>query len=673
MTARPKARLMVCVAAVAALFSFTIPATTTFGQTADARPAELSGGLGAGCKAQAPSAGRLPAVAFRQPAPGTLSVARVSGAGATLSLVSMPDRDHLQAAAARGAGNEELVGAVLGRGENGGDFVLGHSTRGPRSTILGTTRIARAQAESGSALTAGSLENGGRVDVLFGGCEPKEGVALAEASPEDTTLAATSITLKVNQFITQEGQPVTWTATVSSATAGTITGTVSFAAAGGFGVVGTAPVNGGQAVLTTSTLTPGFHSVIATYTGDSNYAASGESNLAPAIVEATSGAPASVSLSPSSNPVNQGQFVVLTFEVQAIPPVPSGFGPTGAVTIFDGPVMLFAGTFDSRANVPEFFATTGLSEGIHSLTITYSGDAVFNSSTETVTMVVNPTGTALTTTTLTSSENPSPANQPITLTANVSSTTSTGTETGTIEFIAIGRLELTNGPLVGSRAVASGMASQTVTPPVSNNAQTFLANYSGDNAYEASTSSPVNQIVSPPPPDFAFSAELTPLSIVAGETGSETLTVVPTGGSTQTVSFTCSGLPSKAACNFNPPSVTLDGVSAASTTLSIQTTANSAAPLSIEGWKGMRTLVGILWLLFLLVLSRTSFGSEMRLARGIGLAGIALLVAAATGCGGGGSTMKIPNGTPQGLYTVTITASPSSGTPHTETVTVTVH
>jgi subtilase family serine protease len=83
-------------------------------------------------------------------------------------------------------------------------------------------------------------------------------------------------------------------------------------------------------------------------------------------------------------------------------------------------------------------------------------------------------------------------------------------------------------------------------------------------------------------PDFQLSAgALSPSSVAAGQTTTSTLTIAPVSGSAAMVvnfnSGSCTGLPTGATCSFNPASVTFDGVTNATTTLTISTTANMAA------------------------------------------------------------------------------------------------
>ena len=84
-------------------------------------------------------------------------------------------------------------------------------------------------------------------------------------------------------------------------------------------------------------------------------------------------------------------------------------------------------------------------------------------------------------------------------------------------------------------------------------------------------------------PDFALSAgSLTPTSVPAGQSASATITISPIAGSTGTVvnfmPSSCQGLPTGAACSFNPISVTFDGTHQATTVVTISTVANMALP-----------------------------------------------------------------------------------------------
>jgi hypothetical protein len=77
--------------------------------------------------------------------------------------------------------------------------------------------------------------------------------------------ANTTTTLTSSPNPSNKGQNVTFTATVSPSAA---TGTVQFF--DGATSLGTATLTGGKVTLSTSSLSPGSHSITATYSGDAN-------------------------------------------------------------------------------------------------------------------------------------------------------------------------------------------------------------------------------------------------------------------------------------------------------------------------------------------------------------------------------------------------------------------
>src|SRR5262249_19367707 len=120
----------------------------------------------------------------------------------------------------------------------------------------------------------------------------------ASAMPQ-VNLASTSTALSIAPSPAQAGQSVTFTATVTSSTAGTITGTVTFKDGSttlGSGSVG----SGGLATFSTSTLSVAGHSITAVYGGDSNYAGSTSSAVSETVNKATSTSSVITSLSPST-------------------------------------------------------------------------------------------------------------------------------------------------------------------------------------------------------------------------------------------------------------------------------------------------------------------------------------------------------------------------------------
>jgi subtilase family serine protease len=85
-------------------------------------------------------------------------------------------------------------------------------------------------------------------------------------------LATSSTTLTSSANPSSSGQPVTVSATVTSP-AGTPTGNVTFSSDGN--TLGTVGLTGGTAILTTSGLSAGNHTIAASYAGDANFLTSG--------------------------------------------------------------------------------------------------------------------------------------------------------------------------------------------------------------------------------------------------------------------------------------------------------------------------------------------------------------------------------------------------------------
>src|SRR5262249_28414937 len=137
---------------------------------------------------------------------------------------------------------------------------------------------------------------------------------------------STSIASSVNPSVF--GRSVTFTATVTS-NASAMTGTVTFFD-GGSSIGASSLDSLGTASLTTSTLSPGTHSISASYSGDANFSGS----TTPAITQTVDQADTTTSISSSLNPSVFGQSLTFTATVSAVSP---GAGtPGGTVTFQDG-------------------------------------------------------------------------------------------------------------------------------------------------------------------------------------------------------------------------------------------------------------------------------------------------------------------------------------------------
>jgi hypothetical protein len=195
---------------------------------------------------------------------------------------------------------------------------------------------------------------------------------------------ATTVALRSSLNPAATGQAVTFTATVAAVAPGatTPTGTVTFK--DGNVVLGAVAVGpGGTATFTTSFAVAGGHAITAFYSGAPNFVASSQ-----ALTEQVNAAPTrkatTMTLLASANPVVVGQAVTFTATVRD----PSGTGtPTGTVTFFVGNTVVARVTLDAngQARIRGFFSVAGR----FTIRAVYSGDAIFDASSQSLTEQVN--------------------------------------------------------------------------------------------------------------------------------------------------------------------------------------------------------------------------------------------------------------------------------------------
>ena len=250
------------------------------------------------------------------------------------------------------------------------------------------------------------------------------------------TSASTTLSQVVNQAATTTsllsatnnsvfGQPVTFTATVSAAApgSGTPTGKVTFY--DGSISLGTASLSSGSASFTAKGLPTGSDAITAVYNGDSHFTTS----TSAALSQSVSRAGTTSVVTSAANPSAFGQSVTFTATVKAVAP---GSGtPTGSIRFLDGSNVLGTVTLSGGKAA---FKTTALGAGSHTITVSYTGDGNFVTSTsEPLTQTVNQ---AATPSKVTSSANPSVFGQSVTFTATVKAVApGSATPTGTVSFL----------------------------------------------------------------------------------------------------------------------------------------------------------------------------------------------------------------------------------------------
>jgi len=172
------------------------------------------------------------------------------------------------------------------------------------------------------------------------------------------------------------GQPVTFTATITSSSAVPDGSSVTFT--DGATTLGTSTTAGGVASLTTSLSTAGNQKITAAYSGDLYHNPSSKY-----LIEMVSKYPSTTTVTSSPNPSTNKQPVTLTATVTS----PEVSGPTGMVTFNNGGLVVGTATLSGGVAT---LTTTRLPVGTLTINAVYHGDSQSAASTGSTTQTVNP-------------------------------------------------------------------------------------------------------------------------------------------------------------------------------------------------------------------------------------------------------------------------------------------
>jgi large repetitive protein len=346
-----------------------------------------------------------------------------------------------------------LIGELLGRGDGTFDPVVTFS-----SGVYNATAIAVAD-----------LNGDGRLDLVAANQCAADGCATGSVSVLLNSTAslcvgkcATSTTISSSSNPSVHEQPITFTATVTSAGGTPPNGeTVTFY--NGLNVIGTAPMTGGIASLTTPTLQSGIFTISAAYLGDASFTASTSPALHQA-VDTSSQSPTTTALTSSLNPSLYGQKVTWTATVKT-----SGSTiPTGKVNFNWSGYSI--GTAMLNSSGVATLTRSLLSADAYPLFAVYTGDTNNGPSASPIlNQVITQTTSAAT---ITASPNPSTQGEAVTFTAKISSPTATpaGPVTFTAGKTVLGSVELSDGKATFTTStLAVGSTKVTVTYPRDSN------------------------------------------------------------------------------------------------------------------------------------------------------------------------------------------------------------
>jgi hypothetical protein len=390
---------------------------------------------------------------------------------------------------------------------------------------------------------AADFNNDGKLDLLFGNV-----LLLSESSAVPPVLAPTTTVVTSSLNPSTVGATVTFRATVTSTTAGTINGAVNFL--DGATTIGSGTLAAGSATFATSTLTRGPHTITATYVGNASYGTSTSTAITQTVNAATKAGTSIVVVS-TVNPSVYGNTVGMLATVTST--TPGNF--TGSVSYYDGTTLL--ATEPIQTNGTSNLFTPDYNVGANSVTAVYSGDANYAASTSaaiTQTVTIAPTTTML-------SGSPTSA-------ASGTSIQFTATTTTSGTFPITGTVNLLDGgaPLL-SAPIGAGGVTTFATTTLSVGMHTITAQYVGNANFVGSSSSAVTVNITSVG-TFTLSANPAAVTVKALTPGMTTITVTPVGGFNQGVNFSCVNPPAGFSCAFVPATVTPNGA-AASTTLTI--------------------------------------------------------------------------------------------------------
>ena len=290
------------------------------------------------------------------------------------------------------------------------------------------------------------------------------GVLLNNGGGQSAT--TTTVASSLNPSVV--GQAVMFTATVSS-TAGAPPNGEPITFKNGSSVLGTAPLSGGIASLTTSSLAAGIYTITASYAGDANFSASNSPGLRQVVNSATKSA-TTTTLASSLNPSIYGQSITWTAIVTTSGSVP----PSGKLTFTWGRNI---GTATLNSSGVATLTRSNLNADPYPLTAVYAGDASnLGSTSALLNQVVTETTSAVT---LTSSPNPSTPGQAVTFTATI--TSPTVKPTGPVTFAA--------GKTVLGTAQLSGGKAKFTTSTLAAGSTKVTATYYGDSNIARSSAS----------------------------------------------------------------------------------------------------------------------------------------------------------------------------------------
>ena len=310
------------------------------------------------------------------------------------------------------------------------------------------------------------------ISVVYAGLDfPSRGGPLTQNVTAATS--ATMVTSTVNPSVF--GQPVTFTAAVSSSCSGSVAGSVQFQADGS-DLGGPQPVDSsGHASIIASSLSVGNHPVTAVFTSSNSDVTGSSGSLAGGQV--VNPADTTTGVSSSANPSEFGAPVTFTATTSVNSP---GSGTaSGSVQFQDNGTNLGSPQNLGGAGQASI-TTTGLSVGTHTISASFTSDtANFNNSSVSTTQIVNRARTTLSYDGTRSAD----FNDVAVLSARLTRTDNSSPVAGKTVTLTMGSESCVQA------TDANGEAACTITPAEAAGPFTVTAVFSGDGNYLSSADS----------------------------------------------------------------------------------------------------------------------------------------------------------------------------------------
>jgi autotransporter-associated beta strand protein len=219
--------------------------------------------------------------------------------------------------------------------------------------------------------------------------DDSSGTSASSAVVETVTQANATTTLSATPSSSTAGQAVTLSVNVAAAAAGapTPTGTITFMS--GTTTLGTSTLDvDGNADLTTSDLPEGSSTIMAQYSGDSNYFTSTSSPVTLSVSpgSSTSFGPAGAIVTLSLSSTNPGAYTSVQLTASVAPASAGDVTPTGMLFFTADFQTIGSAALDDNGNAT--FSTSDLDIGDDAITAVYAGDSNYAASATNPTSIV---------------------------------------------------------------------------------------------------------------------------------------------------------------------------------------------------------------------------------------------------------------------------------------------